>query len=133
MRDSKNRRPRRLPPGLVFGLCVIALGVAFLAHNLGRFDIEDSLRWWPALMVIAGIVHLINHHFFKVFGHVLLAGGTIALLDQLGYYRQAETWWPMSLVWIGLVVIGRAFWRNRALPVEPVRACQDVSEERHES
>jgi hypothetical protein len=54
-------RPFR-PEVLVFGLSLIALGVAWLLGNAGRIDLLATLRaWWPLALVVWGVLELIAY------------------------------------------------------------------------
>lgn len=47
--------PRRHPGRLPLGpLSLIALGVLFLLHTLGRLRLEQILKFWPVLLIAAG-------------------------------------------------------------------------------
>ena len=46
--------------GIVLGLCLVALGAVWTLANLGRLDLLDTLRrWWPASLVLWGLLELI--------------------------------------------------------------------------
>jgi hypothetical protein len=52
-------RPFR-PELLVFGLSLIAVGVAWLLGNAGRIDLLATLRaWWPLTLVVWGALELV--------------------------------------------------------------------------
>jgi hypothetical protein len=47
--------------GLVVGLGLIVLGLLWTLANLGRIDLLATLRtWWPALLVLWGVVELVR-------------------------------------------------------------------------
>lgn len=44
---------------VVLGLCLIALGAAWLLANLGRIELLPTLRtWWPLSLVVWGVLEL---------------------------------------------------------------------------
>ena len=53
-----------LPPGVkklpIGPFVLIGLGLLFLLDNLGLLRINDLMRYWPVLMIIAGVVLLVN-------------------------------------------------------------------------
>src|SRR5580704_11102377 len=40
------------------GLILLLIGAVFLLNNLGVFYIEDVRKYWPALLIVAGVAHL---------------------------------------------------------------------------
>jgi hypothetical protein len=67
------------------------------------------------MLIAAGLVRIWNRGFFNIWGQTLLVGGALLQLAQLQlYYRHMyfsfiEMWWPLLLIWIGLLVTVRAF------------------------
>lgn len=46
---------------IVFGACLIALGVAWTMWNLGYIDLLGTLRrYWPVSLVFWGVLELVN-------------------------------------------------------------------------
>ena len=126
-RTPKTRPIGRFPRGLRFGLIVTALGIFGLLVNLGRLPEEELWTWWPSFFVLTGLLHLLDFGALKVWGHVQIAGGLILLAGFTGYDQQAETWWPLGLVWIGLIVVLKAVIPRTSAPCleEPVNVCHD--------
>jgi len=108
-------------------LIVTALGIFGLLVNLGRLPEEELWTWWPSFFVLTGLLHLLDFGALKVWGHVQIAGGLILLAGFTGYDQQAETWWPLGLVWIGLIVVLKAVIPRTSAPCleEPVNVCHD--------
>ena len=52
------RGPANFTGRLVFGLIVLTLGVMWTLDNLGIIDSAPILRWWPALLLAAGLARL---------------------------------------------------------------------------
>jgi hypothetical protein len=48
---------RRLPVG---PFLLILLGVVFLLDNLGLLRIDELLRFWPVLLIVAGVLMLVQ-------------------------------------------------------------------------
>ena len=53
-----------LPPGVkklpIGPFVLIGLGLLFLLDNLGLLRIDDLMRYWPVLMIAAGVILLVN-------------------------------------------------------------------------
>jgi hypothetical protein len=48
---------RRLPVG---PFLLILLGVVFLLENLGLLRLDELLRFWPVLLIVAGVLMLVQ-------------------------------------------------------------------------
>ena len=81
---------QRHASGRVFwGLILILLGVLFLFDQMGRLDFGDLVgRWWPLILVAAGLWQLISSNFQEMAGGLFLivlgALFQLAKLDILG-------------------------------------------------
>jgi len=120
------RRPQ-IPKGIIFGLILIGLGAALLLHNIYYIYIGDVLIYWPCALMVAGLVRIWNKGFFSIWGHILLVGGALLQLAQLQiyygsfYFSFIEMWWPVLMIWIGLLITVKAFL--------PKRHCRKANEE----
>ena len=103
-----------LAPRLVLGLVVIALGAILLLDNLGWYDAWRLLEWWPAALVAYGLSRLVQGGPLSFRGHVWLALGAAGFISQFGPWGLLERWWPLALVWLGLVVTLRALFPQAA-------------------
>ena len=108
-----------LAPRLVLGLVVIALGAILLLENLGLYEAWRLLEWWPAALVAFGLSRLIQGGPLSLRGHVWLALGVAAFATQFGPWGLLERWWPLALVWLGLVVTLRALFPQAAQLAPP--------------
>jgi hypothetical protein len=131
------RRPQ-IPKGVVFGLILIGLGAAFLLHNIYYIHIGKVLIYWPCALMVAGLVRIWNRGFFSVWGHILLVGGALLQLAQLQiyygsfYFSFIEMWWPVLMIWIGLLITVKAFIpkrRRRRAEEPPPHAAQAAQDE----
>lgn len=105
------RQPsRRLGP-LAPGLLVITLGVVFLLDNLGFVRTWEVLRFWPVILIAAGVKYLweARDRGAAVSGTLLAAAGGLLLLDNL-YVIDVDLWdlWPLILVAIGFRMLSHA-------------------------
>ena len=88
-RDQLRAQRRSLRRGSIVGpLILLSLGVIFLLAQMGRLSWGQSLewygRWWPAVLIAAGVVLLIewaiDEHRGHAAGHVRVLGGGVVFL-----------------------------------------------------
>jgi len=110
---------QRHASGRIFwGLVLILLGVLFLLDQMGRVDFGDLIsRWWPLILVAAGLWQLISSNFQEMAGGLFLivlgALFQLAKLDILG--RNAWHYvWPALIIGLGLWVLLGSFRRPSA-------------------
>jgi hypothetical protein len=49
------------PEAVVFGLCLVAVGLLWTLANLGRLELLPTLRtWWPLSLVVWGALELLR-------------------------------------------------------------------------
>ena len=113
-----------LAPRLVLGLAVIALGAILLLDNLGWYDAWRLLEWWPAALVAYGLSRLVQGGPLSFRGHVWLALGAAGFISQFGPWGLLERWWPLALVWLGLVVTLRALFLRTTAPTSSSSECE---------
>jgi hypothetical protein len=95
------------------GVLLVVFGCLFLADQLGAIHFGAVFRvWWPAILVIAGLLGLIERagSFFGPL--VMLTVGAALLLSNLHILSLASVWklWPIVLIALGL----NAIFSNRA-------------------
>ena len=87
------------------GIMLVVFGCLFLADQLGVLHFGAVFHvWWPAILVIAGLLALIEKP-ASIFGPiVMLTVGAALLLKNLGYLRIESVWklWPLILIALGL-------------------------------
>jgi hypothetical protein len=86
------------------GLGVFALGVILILDNFGVVDAGWLLAYWPMLLIILGISHLVGPLSARKLGWGLswIAVGAIILLDNLGVIAVGiQVLWPVVLVILG--------------------------------
>ena len=105
-------------PRLVLGLGIILIGILFLLGNLDIIDPHEYLRLWPVLLIIIGISYLLQSQdgSGRVWGIILTFIGTALLLDRI-YFINFNLWdyWPLILVFIGIMMIWKASSHYRAI------------------
>ena len=123
-------RVKDIPPGrraagrVMLGLCVIAAGAALLLSNLGLLHFDVSYRLWPLILVALGLAKLVEKGALCGGGHWLILLGLFLLAGFAEREDLIERWWPMAVIWIGLLISARALASSRPKP--PV--CEDQPE-----
>jgi predicted membrane protein len=103
---------RRQRSRVVFGLAVIAFGVAALLENLGVLGPHLLQTWWPLVFVALGAVRLLQGPpaYRVIFSIGLIALGAAMTASNLGVLQfHARDWWPLLVIFVGGSVIARAF------------------------
>lgn len=125
VRTPGDRSPRRRRPVLP-GLLVLALGIVFLLDNLDVIEGGRLFRFWPLILVAAGIRILWRgRDRGAALGGALLAGaGALLLLDSLSVVNfNVLDLWPLILVAVGLRML--AF--PRSAPHHSAEAVENCS------
>jgi hypothetical protein len=100
----------------IIGLGVLAVGAILLLDNFGIMDAEDLFQYWPVLLMLIGVSHLVrpkgSRRLFS--GLIWIAVGVVVLLSNLDYIG-FEIWdlWPVVLVIVGANLILKPFRRGR--------------------
>jgi len=100
---------------IFWGFVLILVGVLFLLDRMGRLDFGELIgRWWPLILVAAGLWHLVANRFrdFVSGLFLIVIGGLFqfAKLEILG--RSAWHYiWPALIIIVGLWVLAGAFRR----------------------
>jgi hypothetical protein len=100
------RREGRVFTGVVF----LIIGIVLLLGNLNVLEIRPLLsQWWPLILVIVGIKHLLNLRGTTAWlgGLFWIGTGALFLASTLGYIHIAITSviWPLMLIWFGVLVV----------------------------
>lgn len=103
---------QRLLPSILLGLVFMAFGMLLLLHNMDILAIGRSLRFWPTITLIPWSLE----RFFSkgilesLGGHLILLAGVTAQTLCLGHTDHFLRWWPVGLLWIGLVITLKALY-----------------------
>jgi hypothetical protein len=103
---------------LIIGMGVVFFGVALLFKNIDPEIGRDIWRWWPALLILAGLRVMFQPSENRQY----LTGGIVGLLGLLLLLNNLDvielSWgyiWPVVIVLIGLTIIFHSMNRRRAL------------------
>jgi len=115
---------------LVFGLLIITVGILFFLGNMGVLDPHQFLRLWPALLIVAGLIHILQPHRRARFslGIILVLVGTVMLLNRLNIIHLGlGDLWPLILIFFGIMMILNHSVFHRESSPHPNRAEEDSS------
>jgi hypothetical protein len=100
--DGRNPVNRK---DFVSGLLLVAMGLIFLASNLGTFPPVDVARMWPVVLLVIGLGQLFSSDVEgRVGGLTLILTGAIFLAHNYRVVRLHDSW-PMFIVIAGLSVM----------------------------
>ena len=113
MHTNEDLRMRGIIPAIV----VIGIGVLLLLRNMDIAFVQDLWRYWPGILIAAGLVRLVDAHHqqAQVTGGILVGVGVILLANTLGLLHL--TWndaWPLVLIGAGIVML-----YTRLMPARP--------------
>ena len=92
-------------PAVCFGLVLVAIGALFLLANFTDFGVGVG-RWWPAILIVVGLVDLLSNRRRWFRGASTLIIGALFLGDTLGVWNiRWGLLWPVPLLVIGVAVI----------------------------
>ncbi|MBZ5498002.1 MAG: cell wall-active antibiotics response protein [Acidobacteriia bacterium] len=116
----ENRTKVRLSPQLALGVIVILLGIVFTLDNLNLVEAGEYLKYWPALLVAFGLYRLIDPGDPpNYFPGVLFAGiGMVLLWNALRLHLSIDRYWPLLIVFLGLMIISHAYDRTRGISAD---------------
>ncbi len=106
---SENKRP---PGGkiLLGGILILAGALVLLANlDILAFDFNPG-DWWPLILIVLGVVHLLDsRNLFDFSGLFLLLLGGVFLAAELGAIRWGDVWrwWPALLILLGVSILFR--------------------------
>ncbi len=113
MASSRNASGR-----IFWGLLLILLGGLFLLDQMEKLDAGFFIsRYWPLVLVFAGIWHLVSNGFRNPAGGLLLiVVGSVLMLGKLEILGKS-VWhyvWPLLIILVGLWIVFGAFGRRES-------------------
>jgi predicted membrane protein len=85
-----------------WGGVVLFVGVVLLLDHMGVISAAGLWRFWPMILVLAGIVNILDEC-RRIWGVCLLLAGVLLELGQFGFVH--VTWallWPILIIGVGL-------------------------------
>ena len=85
-----------------WGGVILFVGVVLLLDHLGVISAAGLWRFWPMILILAGIVNLLNEC-SRVWGVCLLIAGVLLQLGEFGFVH--VTWavlWPVLIIGVGI-------------------------------
>ncbi|MFM8558598.1 MAG: LiaI-LiaF-like domain-containing protein, partial [bacterium] len=83
-------------------------GALFLADQLGALAFGSVFKtWWPALLVLAGLLNLIERPTTPLTPVLMITVGVALVLVNLGMIEFDRVWrlWPVILIGLGLNIL----------------------------
>jgi predicted membrane protein len=99
--------------GIIMGVILILIGLAFLLDHMGIIYIGYLWRFWPLLLVLAGLWNFLSRH--RAWGIILTLAGVVLQLNELNITHFGwSQFWPMILIALGILVLWGSFeWSNK--------------------
>lgn len=108
--DPKIRRPQVMLAGephwgFAWGLIIVLIGISWLLYNSGIIEFNPVARYWPALIIVFGIMNLMSQS-GRFFGFLLILVGGFLFLNKLGYtHLTFGDIWPVVIIALGLLLM----------------------------
>ena len=99
--------------GMVLGAAICVVGLILLLDHMGFIQAGNLWRFWPLLLVVAGVVNLTESG-KQVWGALLITVGVLFQCDNLGiiHFRIADLW-PVAIIAAGAMMIWGSFKARR--------------------
>ncbi len=99
--------------GLFWGALLVLGGIALLLDHMGIISVDRLWRFWPLLLVCAGIPNVMRRE-HRIWGILLITGGVLLQLNELGvaHFRWNDIW-PILLIAAGLMLMWGAIEARR--------------------
>ena len=101
----RDRRPRR---HLGTGVFLILLGLLLAWNQWNHAPFHDFGRYWPLILIALAVGKFVDRGLLSSGGHWMLLVGLYFELQANGQHELLHRFWPLGLVWIGLIMTLRA-------------------------
>lgn len=96
---------------LILGFVLLGLGILWTLDNMGIYESERLLRWWPLVLVLIGLSHLTgsggNRRILS--GTLFTGAGVLLTLERVGLVDvNVWTLWPLFFVVVGAMIVIRS-------------------------
>jgi hypothetical protein len=104
-------KARAFTPSVVVSILFIGLGTLFLLDNIGVLHIWNVWRFWPVVLIVAGVLRLIDRRgpaewLYSSF--MILCGG-LWLCNSLNLFHVTfGMLWPLALITLGVTTLAKA-------------------------
>ncbi len=97
--------PRGPESGFLWGAVICIVGITFLLDRMGWIEAGRIFRFWPMILVLAGILNM-RTPAGRGWGLILLIAGVLLQLNGLGL-AHVRIWdlWPLIIIAVGLTLI----------------------------
>ena len=105
----------RITPRLIVGLTILALGILWTLDNMDYIESEPFVQFWPAVLIVIGLVRLIDPRASRPASVVLIVVGGFLLFANL-----TNVSWdfgdliPLGIALLGAKLVWDAMGRRRA-------------------
>ncbi len=115
---------------VLFGLILIAVGAISLLSGLDYFDSWHIFStYWPLVIVLVGVKHLIDHRSNTVFGGILILLGAYLQMEKLNLWRIHHINIKELLIPVLIILVGVYF----ILPKKSARKIEEKQEVKAEA
>ena len=98
---------------LIIGLWILTVGMLWTLDNLGVVESSMVTRWWPAVVIVVGVIRFFDPHAGKVSSIVIAMVGVGLLLDTLGVWDfDPGDFIPLLIAFIGAKLVLDVFRRR---------------------
>jgi hypothetical protein len=101
----------RVTGRLIFGIVLVACGLMWTLENLGVPGADEFMRWWPAALVVYGLVRITGVDGTRrvVSGVLVTLIGAYMLGRELGFIHVSIfRLWPVWLIAVGATLVWRS-------------------------
>jgi predicted membrane protein len=120
----ERRRNRWNHPGrhLFSGFVFLTIGLVFLLGNMGLVKVDVAVRFWPVLLIAAGVFKLVEYHddYRGGSGVFWIVVGALFLMGNFHVLRVVtRDIWPVILIGLGCLMLWRSVVTRRERDLEP--------------
>jgi hypothetical protein len=116
---------RRIAGRVFLGLCLAVAGVLLLLNNLGSLPYNFDWRFWPLFLAALAGARMVERGVLRTGPHVLVLVALFLLAVSFERDDLLERWWPLSVVWFGVLMTLRAVLSK---PKQASPPCEDEPE-----
>lgn len=94
---------------LIVGLFFAALGVLLTAGNLRLLRVDEYLRYWPAFIIVIGVLKLADPRQRMAGGILTFAGAALLAFSAGWIHFTIFDLWPLVIIGFGVAMVARSF------------------------